>query len=143
MNAHLSLLPQALAEVTRRLDEANARIRQLYPGESGDRQPVHSVYGGAHLFKAGGHRRLGDLALASMDEYAPDFVAFARALGLPGAESLPESPAEVASLAAALEAEPTSAGANPGRSGRPCSTPSPRSSRPPTPSGSSRPGRST
>jgi citrate lyase beta subunit len=100
MHTQLFLSSEALAEVTRRLDEANARIRQLYPGESGERQPVHSVYGGAHLFKAGGDRRLGDLALASMDEYAPDFVAFARALGLPGADTLPAASAESAEVAA-------------------------------------------
>ncbi len=52
---------------------------------------MHVVYGGAHLFRAGISRRLGDLALESLEEYAPDAFAFARAIGLPGADSLPKS----------------------------------------------------
>ena len=60
---------------------------------------MHSVYGGAQLFKAGGHLRLGSLALASMDTYAPNFAVFARALGLPGAEALPEQAADAAAPA--------------------------------------------
>ncbi len=35
------------------------------------RQPVHVVYGGAHLFKADTPRKLGRLALAAMDRWAP------------------------------------------------------------------------
>ena len=59
---------------------------------SAERQPVHVVYGGAHLFRAGTTRRLGDLALRSLDEYAPDFATFAKAIGLPGADRLPAAP---------------------------------------------------
>jgi citrate lyase beta subunit len=47
------------------------------------RQPVHTVYGGAHLFRADTTRKLGDLALRAMDEHAPDAAALARAVGLP------------------------------------------------------------
>jgi citrate lyase beta subunit len=32
-----------------------------------ERQPVHTVYGGAHLFKRGTMQRIGELALASLD----------------------------------------------------------------------------
>jgi citrate lyase beta subunit len=39
------------------------------------------LYGGAHLFRANTPRRLGDLALAALDEYAPDARTFAAALG--------------------------------------------------------------
>lgn len=81
---------ESLANITQLLAEANTRFYQRYPGGVSARQPVHSVYGGAQLFKAGGHMRLGSLALASMDSYAPNFVAFAHALGLPGTESLPK-----------------------------------------------------
>lgn len=67
------------------------------------RQPVHTVYGGAHLFKADTARKLGAAALRALDEHAPDFAAFARALGLPGAEELPLERAEVLALSAAIE----------------------------------------
>ena len=54
-----------------------------YPGESGRRQPVHTVYGGAHLFKSDTAVRLGQLAVRSFEAFAPDAATFAAALGLP------------------------------------------------------------
>ena len=57
---------------------------ELYPGDSGARQPVHTVYGGAHLFTAETAKKLGELALRSMDTYAPDAATFAEAIGLSG-----------------------------------------------------------
>jgi citrate lyase beta subunit len=84
MNLSLSL--DLIADITQGLEQAGARFRERFPGLSAERQPIHSVYGGAHLFKAGGHLRLGRLALASMDEHAPDSAAFAQALGLDGAD---------------------------------------------------------
>src|SRR5689334_7441124 len=68
----LSLSAKAISEIIQHLADANARFQQHYPGGSVERQPVHSVYGGAQLFKAGGHLRLGSLALASLDTYASD-----------------------------------------------------------------------
>lgn len=81
---NLSLSPDSLAALTQRLEQAGAHFRERYPGLSAERQPIHSVYGGAQLFKAGGHLRLGKLALASIDEHAPDAATFAQALGLDG-----------------------------------------------------------
>src|SRR5258708_6391282 len=46
------------------------------------RQPIHTVYGGAHLFKADTAARLGTTALRVMQEYAPDSAALAAVLGL-------------------------------------------------------------
>ncbi|MGQ0541305.1 MAG: DUF6986 family protein, partial [Blastocatellia bacterium] len=62
------------------------------------RTPVHVVYGGADRFNAGTSRKLGDLALASIKDYAPNFVEFAQAMRLPGAETLPHFPEAVAKL---------------------------------------------
>jgi citrate lyase beta subunit len=73
------------------LDEPSKAFARRYPGETGRRQPVHVVYGGAHLFKAAISRRLGDVALATLAEYAPDAFTLARAIGLPGAAALPKS----------------------------------------------------
>lgn len=56
-----------------------------YPGESGRRQPVHTVYGGAHLFRADSAAKLGKLALGALEEYAPDAATLGAALGLPAA----------------------------------------------------------
>jgi citrate lyase beta subunit len=83
----LVLAAESIADITRPLAEASARFSQRYPGASAERQPVHSVYGGAQLYKAGGHTRLGSLALASMDAHAPDSATFAQALGLDSARA--------------------------------------------------------
>jgi citrate lyase beta subunit len=55
---------------------------RCYPGESNRRQAVHTVYGGAHLFKADSPRRLGEVALHALKEYAPEAATLADALGM-------------------------------------------------------------
>jgi citrate lyase beta subunit len=62
------------------------------------------VYGGAHLFKSDSAERLGGLARRSLDQFAPDFLTFAKAIDLPGADELPASLEQDAKLAALLEA---------------------------------------
>ena len=80
-----TLSPESLATINERLRQSNADLSATYPGESGRRQPVHTVYGGAHLFKADTAARLGALALRSLEQFAPDAATFARAVGLDGA----------------------------------------------------------
>ncbi|HEV7857106.1 MAG TPA: hypothetical protein VGO91_00510 [Pyrinomonadaceae bacterium] len=80
-----SLSDDSMREVTSSLEEANHSFALKYPGETGRRQPVHTVYGGAHLFKADSARRLGALARRSLEQYAPDAASFAKATGLPEA----------------------------------------------------------
>ncbi|HLL77392.1 MAG TPA: hypothetical protein VK421_19210 [Pyrinomonadaceae bacterium] len=77
-----SLTTEATAGISARLKEANEAVARDYPGESGRRQPVHTVYGGAHLFRADTAARLGALALRSLEQFAPDAATFARAVGL-------------------------------------------------------------
>jgi citrate lyase beta subunit len=93
-------------EILGRLEEANARIARRYPGEPAARQPLHTVYGGANLFRADTVRKMGEIAVRALAEHGPDFATFARALALPGAESLPTTTAEIAALSAQIEAEP-------------------------------------
>ena len=81
----------SLTALTERLRQANEEFTRHYPGESGRRQPVHTVYGGAHLFKSDTAKRLGSLARRSLDQFAPDFLSFARAVELPGFDELPDS----------------------------------------------------
>lgn len=61
---------------------ANAAFAARYPGERADRQPVHTVYGGAHLFQADSARKLGQLATRALEEHAPDGATLAQAFGL-------------------------------------------------------------
>jgi citrate lyase beta subunit len=46
------------------------------------RQPVHTVYGGAHLFKSATCPKLGELARRAMSEFAPVPATLANALGI-------------------------------------------------------------
>jgi citrate lyase beta subunit len=98
-----SLSEESLGDLSTRLQQANKNFADSYPGETGRRQPVHTVYGGAHLFKSDSATRLGALARRSLDQFAPDFMSFAKAIGLPGAEQLPESPEEDDGLLTRLE----------------------------------------
>jgi citrate lyase beta subunit len=78
-----TLQEDALSEVFGRLRGANLDFARRYPGESGLRQPVHVVYGGAHLFRADSAARLGALALRALEEYAATPEDLAQAIGLP------------------------------------------------------------
>ena len=101
-----SLSDASLTDLTEPLRKANEEFSRHYPGETGRRQPVHTVYGGAHLFKSDSAKRLGSLAQRSLDQFATDFLTFARAIGLPGATELPESIDDANELVALLKDEP-------------------------------------
>jgi citrate lyase beta subunit len=101
-----SLTLESLQAITARLQQANLTFAQHYPGESGRRQPVHTVYGGAHLFKFDTAVRLGEIARRALEEYAPDFTQLAHAVGLPNAEDVPNSIAHNADLMALLKESP-------------------------------------
>ena len=104
-----TLPAESLKEIDARLEQAHKSLQKRYPGHLPGRQPVHVVYGGANLFRSGIARRLGDLALRSLDDFAPDFVTFAKAIGLSGAGQLPDSPGAAASIAQSLESDPAAA----------------------------------
>jgi citrate lyase beta subunit len=65
------------------LARANAGVARRFSGEPEARQPVHTVYGGAHLFSRDTAQKLGAAALRTLGEHAPDAPALARALELP------------------------------------------------------------
>jgi citrate lyase beta subunit len=79
------LTPDDLRPIMDKLSEANLRVQKRFPGESGRRQPVHVVYGGANLFKADTAPRLGATALRVLDENAPDAAHLIETLCLPPA----------------------------------------------------------
>ena len=76
------LSAEDISRVTKNLDAPLAKLATRYPGESGQRQPVHTVYGGAHLFKSDTAVKLGTLSLRALNEHAPDARTFAQAIGL-------------------------------------------------------------
>ncbi|MFN8393563.1 MAG: phosphoenolpyruvate kinase [Bacteroidia bacterium] len=92
------------------LSAANRAFQQRYPGDTGQRQPVHTVYGGANLFTGDIAEKMGKAALNHLDLYAPNFCVMAKALGLTGHEALPTALEEVAALEARLAAMPAGQG---------------------------------
>ena len=63
---------------------ANKTFQNIYPGDRPDRQPVHTVYGGADLFKADLAEKMGKAALNTFLSNASNFVEFAKAIELEG-----------------------------------------------------------
>ncbi|OQP52018.1 phosphoenolpyruvate kinase [Niastella yeongjuensis] len=80
------------------LQTANLQFQQTYPGDKPDRQPVHTVYGGANLFKADTCTKMGEIALKNLQTYAPNFVVLANVLQLAGCEQMPRHQSEIESL---------------------------------------------
>jgi citrate lyase beta subunit len=70
------------------LRKANLSFNKIYPGDRSERQPVHTVYGGANLFKYNSAEVLGKRALESFLTYAPDFVTFGKIFKLNGFDEI-------------------------------------------------------
>ncbi len=81
------------------LQKANLQFQKTYPGDKPDRQPVHTVYGGANLFKSDTCIKMGETALRNLQTYAPNFVVLAKALQWQGHETLPHLEKDIVDLA--------------------------------------------
>ena len=88
------------------LQTANLKFQKTYPGDKPERQPVHTVYGGANLFKADTCVKMGDIALKNLQTYAPNFVALANVLQLNSYEHLPRHQSEIEALTKKLDGMP-------------------------------------
>src|SRR5689334_13629137 len=84
MSVQTTLPEKKLQKILDRVHRAQTRVARLYPGDSGARQPIHTVYGGAHLFTSDTAHKLGELALRSLETYAPDAASFCEAIGIRG-----------------------------------------------------------
>jgi citrate lyase beta subunit len=94
----LSVSEDNKARIFNDLKTANQTFNKIYRGDREDRQPIHTVYGGANLFKSNTTQALGKIALRSLLQYAPNFVAFGKAFQLQGSDSLPDAKNEQAAL---------------------------------------------
>lgn len=75
-----------LEKIFSKLETSSSEIQNL----KSIRNPVHVVYGGANLFRKDTPKKLGKIALKSLETYAPNFVEFADAMRLKGADTLPK-----------------------------------------------------
>ena len=73
----VSLGPALVRQLLGPVRRAGAAFMRAYPGEPVGRQPVHTVYGGAQLFRSDSIPKLGTLALKAFAEHAPSAGAFA------------------------------------------------------------------
>jgi hypothetical protein len=87
----LSISDNAKDSLLNDLKTANQKFQKIYPGDKPDRQAVHTVYGGANLFKSDTCIKMGDVALRNLKTYAPDFTVLAKVLNFKGHEDLPNS----------------------------------------------------
>jgi citrate lyase beta subunit len=100
---HLSIEENEKETLLGKLKIANLKFQQTYPGDKPDRQPVHTVYGGANLFKSDTCIKMGEVALKNLQTFAPDFIILAKALRLKGHEELPDSDKKAEKLLKKLE----------------------------------------
>lgn len=99
----LSITGDQKAAITQELSKQNLAFQQRYKGDREDRQPVHTVYGGANLFDANIVAKLQEKALGSLQYYAPNFCVLGRVLQLEGWEHLPEKVDDIKVLQDRLE----------------------------------------
>ena len=99
----LSIPDNTKESILNELGQANKAFQKIYPGDRPDRQPVHTVYGGADLFSADTAEKMGQAALNTLLNNAPDFVQFAKAIELPGYASLPSNAKEIEQLIKKLD----------------------------------------
>ena len=94
---NLSIPSEKKRQLFGSLHEANATFQNIYPGDRTERQPVHTVYGGANLFKSDSAKTLGARALEGFLTYAPDFLSFGKIFELDGTDKIvaPNQPVEV------------------------------------------------
>jgi citrate lyase beta subunit len=100
---HLSIEENDKEALLGKLKIANLKFQQTYPGDKPDRQAVHTVYGGANLFKSDTCIRMGEIALKNLQTYAPDFITLGKVLKLEGHEELPDSEKKAEKLLKKLE----------------------------------------
>lgn len=105
----LSIKENEQARLLDTLGAANKKFQQTYPGDRTDRQPVHTVYGGANLFRADTCVKMGEIALKNLQTYSPDFTTLARVLELPGHERLPSPGSDIITLTHKLDSLPEAA----------------------------------
>jgi len=99
----LSIPTELRDSVLNDLKVANLAFQKIYPGDKPDRQPVHTVYGGANLFSHDTAEKMSKVAVRNLTTYAPDFTVLARVLSLTGHQHLPSTEKDIASLVSTLD----------------------------------------
>lgn len=78
----LSIPAAQKEELFEDLKKANTLFQQVYPGDRSDRQPVHTVYGGANLFRYNMAEKFAEKAQHTFNTYAQNAEEFGRIFDL-------------------------------------------------------------
>lgn len=78
----ISISSEQKKQLFDKLSVANSSFQKIYPGDRIERQPVHTLYGGANLFKYDAAKTLGERALEIFNAYAPDSNSFGKIFGI-------------------------------------------------------------
>ncbi|NND53204.1 MAG: phosphoenolpyruvate kinase [Flavobacteriaceae bacterium] len=100
----LSISENKKTQIFEDLRVANQNFNAIYRGDREDRQPIHTVYGGADLFKFDTAKTLGKIALKSFLQYAPNCIEFGKAFQLNGYDQFPSDENEIEALIKTLNA---------------------------------------
>lgn len=100
---NLSISSSEKESILNELGQANKAFQKIYPGDRSDRQPVHTVYGGADLFTADTAEKMAQAAMKTLVNNAVNFVEFAKAIELSGFEKLPNNESDIAKLISRLD----------------------------------------
>ena len=83
----MTLSENEIGKLSKPLQDALVPFMKRFPGNAGERQPVHTVYGGAQLFKSDTTRKLGEKGMSVLDEHGVDPFTFGRAIGVADAHA--------------------------------------------------------
>lgn len=100
---NLSISDKERNAILGELKTANIAFQHIYSGDKPDRQPVHTVYGGANLFKSDSIVKLGLSALNSFTANAENFVVLADLLETEGHHLLPKKDTDIKKLILKLD----------------------------------------
>lgn len=71
-----------LDKLTIKLAQQNNRFEQLFSQSLQQRQPVHTLYGGADRFDINTSKKIGDIALSTLEQYADNGAKLASILNI-------------------------------------------------------------
>jgi len=77
-----SISQSQIQTLRKSLKKENLKFVKAHPGEGSERQPVHTVYGGAQIFSATVAEKMGESSLKALKTFAPNAKALQKALGL-------------------------------------------------------------
>lgn len=91
---------QEVQSLLAKINDSYKEFTKTYSGALKTRQPIHTVYGGAHLFNSQVTQKLGINAKKIFLEYAPNPIFFAKRMQLHGYQELPKNKQQVKNLIA-------------------------------------------